>query len=91
LIKQLNLGCVHLIGASYGGAIALNFAARYHELVSNVVSIEGGIVKPQTLPGSPLEFALKYPVIGDLFIGLVKTGLLNGLLSKLIAGQWQLH
>jgi pimeloyl-ACP methyl ester carboxylesterase len=91
LIKQLNLGCVHLIGASYGGAIALNLAARHPGLVSKVVSIEGGIVKPQTLPGSPLEFALQYPVIGDLFIGLVKTGALNGLLSKLIAGPWYTH
>jgi len=91
LIKQLNLGCIHLIGASYGGAIALNLAARHPEQISKVVSIEGGIVKPQTLPGNPLEFALQYPVIGDLFIGLVKTGFLNGLLLKLIAGQWYAH
>jgi len=91
LIKQLNLGRVHLVGASYGGAIVLYLAARYPELVNKVVSIEGGIVKPQAMPGSPMEFALKYPVIGDLFIGLVKTGVLNAFLLKLIAGQWYAH
>jgi len=37
-----------------------------------------------------LEFALKYP-LSELSIGLVKTGLLNGVMSKLIAGQWYPH
>lgn len=88
LIRQLGLGRVHLIGSSYGGAIVLNLAARHPELVNTVVSIEGGIVLPKKMPGSPMEAALKVPVIGDLFLGLVKTGLLNKTMVKLIAGQW---
>jgi pimeloyl-ACP methyl ester carboxylesterase len=88
LIKQLDLGQVHLIGSSYGGVIVLYLSAYHPELVNKVVSIEGGVVIPKKLPGSPLEFAFKYPIIGDLFTGLLRTGILNGVLLKSIAGQW---
>lgn len=88
LIEQLGLGRVHLIGSSYGGAIVLFLAARRPDLVNQVVSIEGGIVKPKTLPGSPLEGALKYPILGDIVIGLMKTGVLNKAALPLIAGKW---
>lgn len=88
LVRQLGLGRVHLIGSSYGGAIVLNLAARHPELVNKVVSIEGGIVRPKEMPGSFMEATLRVPVIGDFFIGLVKTGLLNKAMIKLIAGQW---
>jgi pimeloyl-ACP methyl ester carboxylesterase len=91
MIKQLDLGNVHVVGGSYGGAIALNLAARYPALVNTVVSIEGGVVVPRTLPSSPLERLLKYPVLGDLVILLVKTGLLNTLVLRLVAGKWYPH
>jgi pimeloyl-ACP methyl ester carboxylesterase len=91
MIQQLGLGQAHLIGVSYGGAIVLNLAARYPHLVGKVVSIEGGVVKPKALPGSPMESAFRYPLLGDLLIGIIRTGLLNPPLVKLIAGKWYPH
>jgi pimeloyl-ACP methyl ester carboxylesterase len=46
-IKVLNLGKVTLIGRSYSGAIAFDFAARYPDFTKKIVSIEGGVVKPE--------------------------------------------
>ena len=88
MIGKLELGKAHLIGGSYGGAIVLNIAARYQHLVDKVVSIEGGVVSPEGLPGDPMEFLLRYPVIGDLFIALTKTGALNRVLLRLVTGAW---
>lgn len=91
IIQQLGLGKTHMVGVSYGGAIVLNLAARHPELVNKVVSIEGGVVKPKTLPGSPLESILRYPLLGDLFLGIARTGLLNRALARVIAGKWYPH
>lgn len=88
MIGKLDLGRAHLIGASYGGAIVLNLAARYPQQVGKVVSIEGGIVKPKELPGSALESILRYPVLGDCIIGIARTGLLNKVLLRLVASTW---
>jgi pimeloyl-ACP methyl ester carboxylesterase len=88
LIRQLDLGRVNLVGSSYGGVIVLYLAARHPELVNKVVSIEGAVVIPEKLPGSQLEFAVKYPLIGDLFIALMKTGVLNEALLRAITGKW---
>jgi pimeloyl-ACP methyl ester carboxylesterase len=88
MIEELDLGRPHLIGVSYGGAIVLNLAARYPGVVNKVVSIEGGVVRPEKLPGTPVEYALKYPVVGDLFIALARTGLLNRVLLRLVTGRW---
>lgn len=91
MIKKLNLGKVHVVGGSYGGAIVFNLAARYPALVNKVVSIEGGVVVPQKLPSNPLEHLFKYPILGDLMILLVKTGLLNKVVLRLVAGKWYPH
>ena len=88
MIEQLALGKTHLVGVSYGGAIVLNLAVRHPELVHKVISIEGGIVIPRELPASPMESFLRYPVLGDLFIGIAKTGVLKSVLVRLIAGKW---
>ena len=91
MIQELDLGRANLIGASYGGAIVLNLPAHYPDRVNKVVSIEGGIVRPKELPASPLEFVFRYPVIGDLVVLLIKTGLLTGLVAKTVAGKWYPH
>jgi len=91
MTEKLELGKVHLIGGSYGGAIVLYLSAQYPDLVNKVVSIEGGVVRPEELPGSPMEFLLKYPVMGDLFIGIGKTGLLDKVIARLVAGKWYAH
>lgn len=91
MIRTFNIGKVHLIGASYGGAIVLNLVVRYPELVSKIVSIEGGVVIPEDMPQNPMEYLLRYPIIGDLVIAFTKTNFMTGLLIKLIAGKWYPH
>jgi pimeloyl-ACP methyl ester carboxylesterase len=87
-VKKLELSQVTLIGGAYGGAIVFDFAARYPDMVTKVVSIEGGVVLPDKPAGEPLIFFLKYPLIGDLALQLGKTGILNKMVLKLVAGKW---
>jgi pimeloyl-ACP methyl ester carboxylesterase len=56
-----------------------------------VVSIEGSVIKPDTLPGNWMSVLFKYPMLGDLFILLVRTGWLNSIFLPLIAGRWYPH
>jgi pimeloyl-ACP methyl ester carboxylesterase len=88
MTRQLGLGKVSLIGGSYGGAIVFDFAARYPDLVDKIVSIEGGVVKPEIMKGDPMEYCLKFPVIGDLFVQIARTGVLNKPVAKVITGKW---
>ena len=87
-IRVLRLGKVHLVGASYGGAIAFNLAARYPEVVGKVVSIEGGILKPKIIPSTPMEKLLRYPVLGDLVIAIIRSGWMHNVAMRWIAGSW---
>lgn len=88
MIQELKMGPVNIAGASYGGVIVLNLATRYPNLVRKAISIEGSVVKPDELPAIPFEALLKYPLLGDLFIGVIKTGLLNKIVLKLVMGEW---
>jgi pimeloyl-ACP methyl ester carboxylesterase len=87
-IRALRLGKSHLVGASYGGAIVFNIAARHPEVVAKIVSVEGGIVRPDSLPGGPFEKMLRYPVLGDLAIALFRTGWFNRMAMEMILGEW---
>jgi pimeloyl-ACP methyl ester carboxylesterase len=91
MISTLRLGKTHLVGASYGGAIALNMAARHPEAVDKVISIEGGVVKPKSMPSAPLEGLLRFPILGDLVLGVMRTGALSSLAMIAIAGAWYPH
>ena len=91
MISTLRLGKTHLVGASYGGAIALNMAARHPKVVDKVVSIEGGIVKPKSMPSAPIEWLLRFPILGDLVITAMRSGALNSLAMIAIAGAWYPH
>ena len=91
MIRALNIGKVHLIGGSYGGAIVLSLAVRHPDVVNKVVSMEGGVVIPENMPQSPMEYFLRYPIIGDLFIAFTKTNFMTGTLVRLIAGKWYPH
>jgi pimeloyl-ACP methyl ester carboxylesterase len=88
LVRQLNLGRVTLIGGSYGGAIVFDFAARYPDLTRKIVSIEGGVIKPDKEKGDFMEYCLKFPVIGDLFVQVARTGVLNKPVAKAVTGEW---
>lgn len=87
-VRLLNLGKVTLIGGSYGGAIAFDFAARYPDLTQKIVSIEGGVIRPDEIKGAFMEYCLKLPVVGDLFVQVARTGILNKPVAKAITGEW---
>jgi non-heme chloroperoxidase len=44
IIKALKIGPAHLVGHSFGGAVALHLAVRYPELVRTLVLAEPGVV-----------------------------------------------
>jgi pimeloyl-ACP methyl ester carboxylesterase len=88
MVRQMGLDKVNFIGGSYGGAIVFDCAARYPELVAKIVSIEGGAVKPDKMKGEPTEYCLKFPVLGDIFVKVVRTGVLNKPVAKVVVGKW---
>jgi len=88
MIRQMGLDKVSLIGGSYGGAIVFDFAARYPELTNKIASIESGVVKPDKIKGSPMEYCLRFPVIGDIVVRVIRSGVLNKPVAKAVAGQW---
>jgi pimeloyl-ACP methyl ester carboxylesterase len=88
MVQQMGLDRVSLIGGSFGGAIVFDFASRYPDLINKIVSIEGGVVKPDKMKGDSLEYCLKFPVVGDIFIKVVRSGVLNRPAVKAMAGKW---
>jgi pimeloyl-ACP methyl ester carboxylesterase len=73
-------------GVSYGGGIALNIAARYPDRVNKIVCIEGNGLKHEKLPYRPMEAILRWPVISDVAIGLIRSGLIDEIGVRLIMG-----
>lgn len=91
VIRTLNLGKVRLAGVSYGSGIALDIAGRYPELVENVICIEGGaFIMPEQLNHSKSTALLGIPIIGDFFLGALKTGLFDKIAAKGVMGKaWE--
>ncbi len=91
VIRKLNLGKVRLAGVSYGSGIALDIAGRYPELVENVICIEGGaFIMPEQLNHSKSTALLGIPIIGDFFLGALKTGLFDKIAAKGVMGKaWE--
>ncbi len=88
LIKSQKLARVRLVGVSYGSAIALNIAVRYPELVENVTCIEGGAyIMPEQLKHSKSTALLGIPIIGDFFLGALKTGIFDRVAAKGVMDQ----
>jgi pimeloyl-ACP methyl ester carboxylesterase len=90
MIEKLKISKVHIIGVSYGGAIALNLAARYPEKVEKVVSIEGNGIngnKDQKISYGPMEDLLKYSLIGEIPIGVIRSGLADRFVVKSVMGK----
>lgn len=88
MAQQMGLDKVNLIGGSHGGAIVFDLAARYPDLVNKIISIEGGVVKPDKMKGDPMEYCLKFPVVGDVFIKVVRSGALNKPAARVVVGKW---
>ena len=90
MVEALHLSKVQIFGVSYGGAIALNAAARYPEKVSKIISIEGNGIKHQDIPYRPMKGLLGWPVIGELSIGVIRSGLADRLVAKSVMGKaWE--
>ena len=90
MIETLEISGAHIVGVSYGGAIAFNLAARHPEKVGRVVSIEGNGLgnhpPPQNSYGF-LESLLKWPVMGEIPIGVIRSGLVDRWVAKSIIGK----
>ena len=87
-IIALGVAGTRVVGASYGGAVALNLAARYPELVSQVVCIEGGaLITPEVLNYSRLGRLIEWPVLGDIIWGFMKSGLFDTITARSVMGK----
>ena len=90
MIETLQISKVHIFGVSYGGAIALNLAARYPEKVDKIISIEGNGIngnKHQKISYGPMEDLLKFPVVGEIPIGVIRSGLADKFVTKSVMGK----
>jgi pimeloyl-ACP methyl ester carboxylesterase len=87
MVLALGLSRVNVVGASYGGAVALNLAARYPHLVGKVVCIEGGaLITPEALNYSTLGDLIEWPILGSVIWGFMKSGLFDGITARSVMG-----
>jgi pimeloyl-ACP methyl ester carboxylesterase len=91
MVVALGLSPVNVVGASYGGAVALNLAARYPQLVGKVVCIEGGaLITPEVLKYSALGDLIDWPILGSIIWGFMKSGLFDGITARSVMGPaWE--
>jgi pimeloyl-ACP methyl ester carboxylesterase len=90
MIEVLQLSKVQIFGVSYGGAIALNLAARYPKKVDKIISIEGNGIKHQDFPYRPMKGLLGWPVVGELSIGAIRLGVADRFVAKSVMGKaWE--
>jgi pimeloyl-ACP methyl ester carboxylesterase len=91
MIAELRLTQVAVVGASYGGAVALNLASRYPDLVDHVVCIEGGaLILPDVLRYNKLGALLEWPILGDIIWGFMQSGLFDGVSARsIMADAWE--
>ncbi len=88
LMKKLEIEETDLIGLCYGGTIALEFAKNYPELTKKVVVIEASLDPKNMVREQQLLYTLRSkPVLGDLFTGVARSGVLDGPLTRLVMGE----
>lgn len=87
MIEALHIPKVQMIGVSYGGAIALNVAARYPDKVEKIISIEGNGIKHQSIHYRPMKGLLGWPVLGELSIGVIRLGVADRIVAKSVMGK----
>jgi len=91
MLLALRLSDVTVVGASYGGVVALNLAARYPDIVGRVVCIEGGaLITPEALSYSRLGALVEWPLLGDIIWGFMQSGLFDGATARSVMGPaWE--
>jgi pimeloyl-ACP methyl ester carboxylesterase len=90
MMEKLQIPKVHIVGVSYGGAIALNITARYPERVGKIVSIEGNGIngnKHQKISYGPMADFLRFPLIGEVAVGVIRSGLTDRFVAKSVMGK----
>jgi len=90
MMGKLQIPKVHVVGVSYGGAIALNMGARYPERVGRIVSIEGNGIngnKHQKISYGPMADFLRFPLIGEMAVGVIRSGLADRFVAKSVMGK----
>jgi pimeloyl-ACP methyl ester carboxylesterase len=90
MMAGLKLTKVTVVGASYGGAVALNLAARYPDLVRDVVCIEGGaLITPEVLNYGKLGALVEWPILGEIIWGFMQSGLFDTITARsIMGGAW---
>jgi len=87
-MERLEVKKADLIGICYGGAIAFQFAKKYPDLTHKVIVIEGFLDPKEFVEDHRLLFSLRgKPVVGDLWIGLLRSGLLDEPMTRLVMGE----
>jgi len=90
MMEALQISKAKILGVSYGGAIALNLAARYPARVDKIISIEGNGNKHQDIPYRPMKGLLGWPVVGELSIGVIRSGLADRFVARSVMGKaWE--
>ena len=90
MMEALQISRVHILGVSYGGAIALNLAARYPEKVDKIVSIEGNGIngnRHQKISYGPMADFLRFPLVGEMAVGVIRSGLADRFVAKSVMGK----
>jgi pimeloyl-ACP methyl ester carboxylesterase len=90
MMEALHIPQIDILGVSYGGAIAFNLATRYPERVGRIVSVEGNGIngnKHQKISYGQLEGLLKFPVVGEIPIGIIRSGLADRFVAKSVMGK----
>jgi len=87
-MEKLEIEKADFIGICYGGAIAFQFAKKYPDLTNKVIVIEGFLDIEEFVEDHRFLLSLRgKPVVGDLWIGLLRTGLLDGSMTRLVTGK----
>ncbi len=93
MMEVLEIPKVHIMGVSYGGAIAQNIAARYPEKVGKIVSIEGNGIngnRHQKVSYGPMADFLRFSWIGEMAVGVIHSGLTDGFVTRAVMGKaWE--
>ncbi|MCH2309479.1 MAG: alpha/beta hydrolase [SAR202 cluster bacterium] len=75
-INQLGIKSPILVGHSWGGSIALHYAATNPKLVSGLIFIDGGLIDISSIPNNSLEKAL-VEMAPPIFTGITKEQLVE--------------
>jgi pimeloyl-ACP methyl ester carboxylesterase len=86
MMDILHIPKADIVGVSYGGGMALNIATRYPDRVNKIVCIEGNGLKNEKLPYRPMGAILRWPVISDAAVGVIRSGLIDHVGVRLIMG-----